>query len=145
MAQAFSCEFYEICKNTFFHRTPLVAASGYFNFYIIRIIVLYPFRGCLHVKFHPGMKLVPRWNHPCLWGNVSYCLHIFPEMKLRPGMNSSLSKRQGWNFIPEWKKKKRRVNASSRDEILKCFFHFWRMYLNILFKVNKLNIIRVWI
>ena len=26
----FSCEFCEISKNTFFHRTPLVAASGYF-------------------------------------------------------------------------------------------------------------------
>ena len=27
MAQAFSCEFCDISKNTFFHRTPLVAAS----------------------------------------------------------------------------------------------------------------------
>ena len=29
LAQVFSCEFCEISKNTFFHRTPLVAASGY--------------------------------------------------------------------------------------------------------------------
>ena len=28
LAQVFSCEFCEIYKNTFFHRTPLVAASG---------------------------------------------------------------------------------------------------------------------
>ena len=28
LAQVFSCEFYEISKNTFFQRTPLVAASG---------------------------------------------------------------------------------------------------------------------
>ena len=28
LAQVFSCEFCEIPKNTFFHRTPLVAASG---------------------------------------------------------------------------------------------------------------------
>ena len=28
LAQVFSCEFYEISKNTFFHRTPLMAASG---------------------------------------------------------------------------------------------------------------------
>ena len=28
MAQVFSCELYEIYKNTFFHRTPLVSASG---------------------------------------------------------------------------------------------------------------------
>ena len=27
LAQVFSCEFYEIFKNTFFHRTPLVATS----------------------------------------------------------------------------------------------------------------------
>ena len=27
VAQVFSCEFCEICKNTFFHRTPQVAAS----------------------------------------------------------------------------------------------------------------------
>ena len=26
LAQVFSCEFFEISKNTFFHRTPLVAA-----------------------------------------------------------------------------------------------------------------------
>ena len=28
LAQVFSCEFCEISKNTFFHRTPLMAASG---------------------------------------------------------------------------------------------------------------------
>ena len=28
LAQVFSCEFCEISKNTFFYRTPLVAASG---------------------------------------------------------------------------------------------------------------------
>ena len=27
----FSCEFYQISKNTFFHRTPLVTASVYNN------------------------------------------------------------------------------------------------------------------
>ena len=30
LAQEFSCEFCQIFKNTFFHRTPLVAASGLF-------------------------------------------------------------------------------------------------------------------
>ena len=29
LAQVFSCEFFKISKNTFFHRTPLVAASIY--------------------------------------------------------------------------------------------------------------------
>ena len=31
LAQVFSCEFCEISKNSFFHRTPLVAASIYFK------------------------------------------------------------------------------------------------------------------
>ena len=30
LAQVFSCEFCEISKNTFSHRTPLVAASAWF-------------------------------------------------------------------------------------------------------------------
>ena len=29
LAQVFSCEFFKISKNTFFHRTPLVVASIY--------------------------------------------------------------------------------------------------------------------
>ena len=56
-----------------------------------------------------------------------------------------------WNFIPGWgmkdrdeissrdeKKKKRRVNTSSRDGILKwaCFFNFWRMYSIMFSKFN---------
>ena len=31
LAQVFSCEFYEISKNSFFHRTPVVAASEFFH------------------------------------------------------------------------------------------------------------------
>ena len=31
LAQLFSCEFYEISKNTFFHRAPLVATSVSFK------------------------------------------------------------------------------------------------------------------
>ena len=31
LAQVFSCEFYDISKNTFFHGTPLVAASAFYN------------------------------------------------------------------------------------------------------------------
>ena len=30
LAQVFSCEFCEISKNTFFHKTPLVAAPGFY-------------------------------------------------------------------------------------------------------------------
>ena len=80
-------------------------------------------RGCLHVKFHPGMKLVPGWNHPCLWWNVSYCLHVFAEMKFHPGT-------------------KDRDEISSRDEILKWayFFNFWRMYLSLFSKFSMFEL-----
>ena len=44
-------------------------------------------------EIYPGMNLVPEWNHPCLWWNVSYCLRVFAEMKFNLGMNWSLSKR----------------------------------------------------
>ena len=39
LAQAFSCEFGEIDKNTFYYRTPLVAASGV----LINFAILEPF------------------------------------------------------------------------------------------------------
>ena len=101
--------------------------------YFILKILLTILGGCFHVKFHPGMKLVPGRNHPCLWWNVSYCLHVFAEMKFRLRMNSSLSKRQGWkkekrtckHFLPEWNFK-----------MSMFFLNFWRMYSNMLSKVN---------
>ena len=39
LAQVFSCEFCEICKNTFYYRTPLVAASGV----LVNFAILEPF------------------------------------------------------------------------------------------------------
>ena len=46
------------------------------NFAIIVFCEIFYFiRGCLHMKFHP-----------CLWWNVSYCLHVFAEMKFHPRM-----------------------------------------------------------
>ena len=41
LAQMFSCEFYEIFKNTFFYRTPLVAASKFVTDYSPRLPVLW--------------------------------------------------------------------------------------------------------
>ena len=38
LAQVFSCEFCEIFKNTFLHRTPLMVASDYF--YVLTTISL---------------------------------------------------------------------------------------------------------
>ena len=78
----------------------------------------------------------------------SYCL-LYGEMSLT--VYTFLPR---WNFISGWihpcqkdrdeilsqdeKKTKRRVNTSSRYEILKwaCFFNFWRIHSNMLSKVN---------
>ena len=123
-------------------------------------------RGCLYLKLHPRMILVPGWNYSCRWWNVSYCLHVFAEMKFHSGMKSSLFmvkylllftrfcrdeissrdelipvKKTETKFHPWMKKgKKRLVNTLSRDEILKWawFFKkfFWRVYSNMLSKIN---------
>ena len=88
----------------------------------------------------------PGWNHSCLWWNVSYCLHVVAEMKFHPGMNSSPSKRPGWNFIPRdecirgWKKEKKtckHLNPGLNFKMSIYFFNFWLMYSNMLSKVNK--------
>ena len=106
---------------------------------------IYMLRGCSHVKFHPGMQLIPGWNHPCLWWNVSYCLHVFAEIKFHSGMNSSPSKRQGWNFIPRdecipgWKKEKKTCKHFIPGWNFKMsifILNFWLMYSNMLSKVN---------
>ena len=84
-------------------------------------------------------EIFPGQNRSCLWWNISYCLHVFAKMNIHPGMNS---KRQGWNFIPGWKKEKNRVNTSSRYESFKrayFFKNFWPMYSNMLSKMFELN------
>ena len=73
-------------------------------------------RGRLHVKFHPRMKLVPGWNHPCLWWNVSYCLHVFAEMKFHPGMKKR--KKSCKHFLPRWNFK-----MSMKLKFKQKFFH----------------------
>ena len=55
------------------------------------------FRGCLHVKFHLGMKSL----------SMVQCLLLFTRF-----CRDEISSQDG-------KKKKSRVNTSSRDEILK--------------------------
>ena len=98
-------------------------------------------RGCLHVKFHPRMKLVPGWNHSCLWWNASYCLHVFAEMKFDPRMNSSQDERQGWkkekktckHFIHGWNFK------------MNMFFNFWVCIQVCCPNSACLNIMKVWI
>ena len=67
----------------------------------------------LFTRFLPRWNLIPGWTHPCQKGR------------------DEISSR-------DEKKKKRRVNISYRDEILKwaCFFNFRRMCSNMLSKVN---------
>ena len=39
LAQVFFCEFYEISKNTFFHRTPLVATYGDLTYHFLSFFI----------------------------------------------------------------------------------------------------------
>ena len=99
---------------------------------------------------------IPGWNFICLfervftreissrdeiipvYGEMPLTVYAFlPRWNFIPVWTYSCQK-QRWNFIKEWKKKKRCVNISSGDEILKLvfFFYFWRMYSNMLSKVN---------
>ena len=65
---------------------------------------------------------LPRWNFILGW--------VHPGMKDRHEVSSRNEK-----------KKKRRVNTSSWDEILKwvCFFNFWRMYSSMFPKFNMFD------
>ena len=93
-------------------------------------------RECLHVNF------IQEWNHPCLCRNVSYCLHVFAEM------NSSLSKKQGWNFIPGLKKEKKTCKhfIPGWDFKMSMFFEFLKYVFKYIFYIQLtcLNIIKVW-
>ena len=48
-AQVFLCEFYEFFRNTYFYRTPLVAASDFSKWYLFRMENLY--RCCLELTY----------------------------------------------------------------------------------------------
>ena len=91
-------------------------------YFFLMIRIQWRLRRCLHVKFHPGMKLVPGWNHPCLWWNVS-C----KQMKFHSGV-----KDRDEISSQDETKRKRRVNTSSWA----CFFNFWRMYSSMFSKFS---------
>ena len=55
LAQVFSCEFCEIYKNTFYYRTPLVAASGV----LINFVILEPFSNKVAVLFNRIPMVTP--------------------------------------------------------------------------------------
>ena len=127
------------------------------------ILKFHPGMRCLHVSFsffHPRMKF-----HPCLFEAV-FTREISSRDETRPGMKSSLSivkclllftrfcrdkissqdeliplKTTGMKFHPGMKK--RRVNTSSPDEILKwvCFFFIIDVCIQIWFpKLTCLNL-----
>ena len=85
---------------------------------------------------------VPEWNHPSLWWNIPHFLHTFVEIKFHSGMNSSLSKRQGW------KKEKITRKHFNLDRILKwawfylIFDAYWRICFPPLTYLNKMNVKR---
>ena len=52
LAQVFSCEFCEISKNTFYHRTPLVAASVHLILYHFYLVLMHSVNILAHILFH---------------------------------------------------------------------------------------------
>ena len=85
--------------------------------------------GCLHVKFHLGMKSSL---------SMVKCLLLFTRF-CRDKI-SSRDKREGWNFIPGWKKEKKTCKHFIPDEILKWAF-FLNFFLTYVFKYAfKVNV-----
>ena len=106
------------------------------------------FRGCLHVKFHPGMKLVRGWIIS-VYGEMSLTVYTFlPRWNFIPGWTELIPGwKTGMKFHPGMKKRqKRRVNTSSRDEILKsaCFLIF-DICIQVCFPNSTSLNIKVWI
>ena len=86
-------------------------------------------------RFIPNLKIiikrvfytwnfVPGQNHPCLWWNVSYVYTFLPRWNFILGWTHLCQKDRDEVSSRDEKKKKRHVNTSCRDEILKwaCFF-----------------------
>ena len=70
--------------------------------------------------------------------NVSDCLHVFAWMKFHPRMYLSLSKRQGWNFIQEWKEKKKKVFWKLLLTQKKGSFFEWAKIFKTVFPKNSI-------
>ena len=92
---------------------------GFFNVFL---------EGVYTWNFIPD-EIRPGWNHTCLWWNVSYCLHVFAEMRFHPGMKKK-KKKTCKHFIPGWNFKMRMF-----------LINFWRTYSIMLSKVTRFNII----
>ena len=86
-------------------------------------------RGCLHVKFHPRMKS----SLPMV-----KCLLLFTRF-CRDEI-SSRDERQGWDFIPGWKKEKKMCKhfiPGWNFKMSMFLINLWRMYSNMLSKVKE--------
>ena len=66
LAQVSSCAFYEMFKNTFFHRTPPVAASGEFQGWLIQTLTEYSspwaFVTVIYVSFWVLLSIYDLWR-----------------------------------------------------------------------------------
>ena len=80
------------------------------------------------------LNFIPGWN-----SSREKIIPVYGEMLLLT--------RFCWDERQGWKKEKRRVNTSSKDEILKwaCSFNFWRIYSICFPNSTCLNIMKVWI
>ena len=88
--------------------------NGWLSFGQKKIGTLLFLRGCLHVKFHPRMKSSL---------SMVKCLLLFTRF-CRDEI-SSRDERRGWNFIPGWKKEKKKC---------KHFIPGWNFKMSMLFK-----------
>ena len=89
-------------------------------------------RGCLHVKLNSSRdEIIPVYVEISLTSTV---YTFFPRWDFIPGWTHPCQKDRDEILPWEEKKKKRRVNASSRDEVLKwvCCFNFWCMNSKIM-------------
>ena len=87
------------------------------SFSTVKIIV--PLRGCLLMKFDPGMKL-----SLSIWWNVSYVYTfpvgvIFVPRWIHPCQND-----RDENFIPGWKTQKKRCVNTSYRHIFSTLYNF---------------------
>ena len=86
LTQMFSCEFCEISKNTFFHRTPPVAASELVKKYCFKLFRILQIEYIIYKK-HKKMHC-KRFEHiPCFFrGNIfdyDWIWYIFIEYRLK--------------------------------------------------------------
>ena len=71
VAQVFSCKFYEISKNAFFHRTPLVTASELVKKCCCKLFRILQIEYIIYKKRHKKMHCKRFEHSPCIFsGNI---------------------------------------------------------------------------